>query len=257
MTTADDGRRTARDERREQRAHRILDAAGELDLRWGYDKTTVDDIARSAGVAKGTIYLHWKTREELYVALLRRERVRMLDAVGALFAAETDPGTPRRALQLACLELFRRPLLRASLTGDSEVLGQLVRRKARQASDGALLEVLSTYVERMRAVGVLRADLTPAELSNVITATAYGFVWLTPMLQGALAVDDERRAELLADTIVRATSSGAALSDAEASDLTAATADYVEAIAVSARDKLRAVLPETPTTTTTHDENHT
>ncbi len=58
--------------RRQGRADRILDAAAELILRWGYRKTTIDDIARQAGVAKGTIYLHWKTREDLFMALLTR-----------------------------------------------------------------------------------------------------------------------------------------------------------------------------------------
>ena len=56
--------------KREERADRILDAAANLILRWGYKKTTIDDIAKQAGVAKGTIYLHWKTREDLFVALL-------------------------------------------------------------------------------------------------------------------------------------------------------------------------------------------
>ena len=54
----------------EARGERILEAAAELIVRWGYKKTTVDDIARQAGVAKGTIYLHWKTREELFKAVL-------------------------------------------------------------------------------------------------------------------------------------------------------------------------------------------
>lgn len=59
--------------RRQERAHRILDAAAALILRWGYNKTTVDDIAREAGVAKGTIYLHWKMKEDLFGALIQRE----------------------------------------------------------------------------------------------------------------------------------------------------------------------------------------
>ena len=67
--------------RREQRADRILDAAAELMLRWGYNKTTIDDIARLAGVAKGTIYLHWKTREDLFTALMRREYIRLVEDI--------------------------------------------------------------------------------------------------------------------------------------------------------------------------------
>ena len=49
--------------KRQVRAERILDAAATLVERWGYHKTTIDDIAKQAGVAKGTIYLHWKTRD--------------------------------------------------------------------------------------------------------------------------------------------------------------------------------------------------
>jgi AcrR family transcriptional regulator len=59
--------------KREQRADRILDAAAALMQRWGYNKTTMDDIVRLSGVAKGTIYLPWKTREDLFLALMRRE----------------------------------------------------------------------------------------------------------------------------------------------------------------------------------------
>src|SRR6266540_7253755 len=62
-------------DKRLERAHRILDAAFTLILRWGYNKTIIDDIARQAGVAKGTIYLHWKTREELFTSLVHRERL--------------------------------------------------------------------------------------------------------------------------------------------------------------------------------------
>ncbi|HEV2580965.1 MAG TPA: helix-turn-helix domain-containing protein [Ktedonobacteraceae bacterium] len=40
------------------RAERLLDVAAALLVRWGYRKTTLDDVAREAGVGKGTIYLH-------------------------------------------------------------------------------------------------------------------------------------------------------------------------------------------------------
>ena len=73
--TEETNQTSAKSERRVARAHRILDAASSLILRWGYNKTTIDDVARQAGVAKGTIYLHWNTREELFAALIHRERL--------------------------------------------------------------------------------------------------------------------------------------------------------------------------------------
>ena len=43
---------------RRVRADRILDTARELLLLWGYRRVTIDELARRAGVGKGTIYLH-------------------------------------------------------------------------------------------------------------------------------------------------------------------------------------------------------
>lgn len=51
----------------------ILDAADRLLERYGYQKMTMDDIAQEVGVGKGTLYLHFPSKEE--VALSRIDRV--------------------------------------------------------------------------------------------------------------------------------------------------------------------------------------
>ena len=51
----------------------ILDAADRLLARYGYNKMTMEDLAREVGVGKGTIYLHFNSKEE--VALSRIDRV--------------------------------------------------------------------------------------------------------------------------------------------------------------------------------------
>ncbi|HEX3548661.1 MAG TPA: helix-turn-helix domain-containing protein, partial [Mycobacterium sp.] len=74
---------------RVERADRILNTARDLLLRWGYRRVTIDEVARRTGVGKGTIYLHWRSREELFHAVSAREAAAMTDAVvGAL---EHDP----------------------------------------------------------------------------------------------------------------------------------------------------------------------
>src|SRR4051794_30101091 len=47
------------------RETRLLDAATRLFARFGFDKTSVDDIARAAGVSKGAVYLHWPSKFSL------------------------------------------------------------------------------------------------------------------------------------------------------------------------------------------------
>src|SRR5918911_688298 len=97
--------------RREARARRILDAATALILRWGYSKTTLDDVARQAGVAKGTLYLHWKTREELFIALIQREKAALAEDLKQRIAADPEGATLRGLLKHSALALTKRPLL--------------------------------------------------------------------------------------------------------------------------------------------------
>ncbi|HLI84363.1 MAG TPA: TetR/AcrR family transcriptional regulator [Bryobacteraceae bacterium] len=54
----------------ERKRFAILDAARTIFSRKGYAETAVDDVAEEAGVAKGTLYLYFKSKEELYLAAL-------------------------------------------------------------------------------------------------------------------------------------------------------------------------------------------
>jgi len=63
------------------RAERILDVTTQLFLRHGYKRVTINYVATGAEVGKGTIYLHWKTREALFWAVLQRESARMLEQI--------------------------------------------------------------------------------------------------------------------------------------------------------------------------------
>jgi len=62
----------------------ILDAAERMVSHYGFRKTTMDDVAREAGVSKRTIYVYFATKEDVGMSLLRRvvDRIQVrLDAV--------------------------------------------------------------------------------------------------------------------------------------------------------------------------------
>jgi AcrR family transcriptional regulator len=63
----------------EQRRGSILQAARAVFARQGYANTVVDDIAAQAGIAKGTVYLYFPSKEQIYLAALLDE-ARQLDA---------------------------------------------------------------------------------------------------------------------------------------------------------------------------------
>jgi AcrR family transcriptional regulator len=57
----------------EFRCAEILDAARKVFSRKNFEQTTVDDIAAAAHVAKGTLYLYYKSKREIYLEALRRD----------------------------------------------------------------------------------------------------------------------------------------------------------------------------------------
>ncbi|MEV7009498.1 TetR/AcrR family transcriptional regulator [Streptosporangium sp. NPDC051022] len=223
-----------------ERAHRILDSATGLVLRQGYDGTTVEDIARHTGIAKGTIYLHWRTREELFAALLRRERLEMLSEVRR--RAEESPGTVGDLLGLLASELMRKPLTRASVLGDSEVLGKLIRRKRDGGVSDDLRDGLGGYLDALAAHGGLRTDLSPAERVTALVSVLYGFLIVSRMLPRDYRPSDERLAELLADAGARTLEPGAPVSADDARAISRATLRFLDLALESARRKLHVSL---------------
>ncbi|MFI6628427.1 TetR/AcrR family transcriptional regulator [Nonomuraea fuscirosea] len=230
-----------------ERAHRILDAVAELVLRWGYDKTTIDDIAQRAGVAKGTIYLHWKTRDDIFAALLRRERVSLVEAVRG-----REPATPAELFGEFSRALLRRPLLHAVLSGDSEVLGKLTRQKRANTARLRIDGPFEDYVARLIELGAVREQL--GHHVRVITSIVYGFLFLPGGLTDGPPEElpdggrpsDDRIAELVADTIERAMSTGRPLDAAAAKAVAGATLDFLDAAADLAGRKLAASLGAEP-----------
>lgn len=106
---------------RARKRARLLEAATALFTRHGYRKTSVHEVARRAGVAKGTLYLYFPTKADLLLAALFEERVRFLDAFLPLLEPDM-PGRERLRLWLReiVMSLDQSPLLVRLLGRDRE-----------------------------------------------------------------------------------------------------------------------------------------
>ncbi len=63
------------------RTELIIDAADELFARYGYERTSMDDIARHLGIGKGSIYLDFRTKEEILITILKRYVQRIFEVM--------------------------------------------------------------------------------------------------------------------------------------------------------------------------------
>ena len=84
----------------------ILDATERLLARYGYRKMTVEDIAKEVGVGKGTIYLHFKSKEEVVLSHVDRIVERVKERLWAI-ARSDDTAAVRIRLMLLTRVLFR------------------------------------------------------------------------------------------------------------------------------------------------------
>jgi len=186
--------------RREARAQRILDATAALILRWGYNKTTLDDISRQAGVAKGTIYLHWKTREELFAALTTREKLEMAEDLKQRIERDPEGATLRGILKHSALALMKRPLLKAVFLRDMEVIGKLAHSEHSSAAYAERLAGFKTYLELLREHDLVRTDLSLRAQVYMFSAIFAGFFLVAPLVPDEFTLSDEELAELMAET---------------------------------------------------------
>ncbi|MFC7396588.1 TetR/AcrR family transcriptional regulator [Chelatococcus sp. GCM10030263] len=104
-----------------RRRRQILDAALVVFLAEGYTAARMDDVAARAGVAKGTIYLHFTDKEELFRSLIQEEIgpvVAGTEAMVGVFGGSTRDLLKRLAtgLQKEVLETHRADILRLVLS---------------------------------------------------------------------------------------------------------------------------------------------
>ncbi|PRI11712.1 TetR/AcrR family transcriptional regulator [Leucobacter massiliensis] len=74
-----------------ERRDEILDAAGRLFVTRGYEATTIADLLEAVGIARGTLYHHFRSKEEVLDALIRRHGDRMLEGLRGVVASPLPP----------------------------------------------------------------------------------------------------------------------------------------------------------------------
>ncbi|MFN3651764.1 MAG: TetR/AcrR family transcriptional regulator [Armatimonadota bacterium] len=138
----------------------ILDAAERLMADYGYHRVTMEEVAREAGLGRTTIYLHFKTKEEVSLAVLDRIHGRLLARLCE--AAEVSGATPGERV---------RSMLRARL----EVAHTEARNRPSRGFDEFYTANRPTYLERRRQYLENEANILAHVLDEGRQAGAFRF----------------------------------------------------------------------------------
>jgi AcrR family transcriptional regulator len=153
-------------------AHVILDAMERLMARFGYKKTTMDDVAREAGIGKGTIYLHFPSKEEVALRSIDRVVQRVQDRLHTIAADQSDVAGRVRKM------LIERVMLRFDSVADySQSLDDLFESirpaymSRRQRYFEMEVAVFAPVLEEGRRFGVLAVTDARAAAYTLVLAT--------------------------------------------------------------------------------------
>jgi AcrR family transcriptional regulator len=160
----------------EAREQRILNAAAQLIGYYGYDKTTVGDIATEAAVSKGSIYLHFQSKEELFEALLLREMSRYSEKWLELIEADPDGGTMAGVYKNTLYAMNSNPFLAGLFKQDKKMLGSYVHKEGNLFQRMGGGNVRAEFLTMMRDAGAIRQDVNPKIIAHIMNMLSVALV---------------------------------------------------------------------------------
>ncbi len=162
-----------------ERRQRLLDVAATLFVRFGFDKTTVADVAREAGVGKGSVYLHFESKDTLLEALMLRELSRLSERWYQAVMDDPRGGTLGGMYKATVLGLHASPFMAALMGRDSNLLGRYIRRPGNvfaAASRGH--HTRHEVIALMQEAGAVRDDLDAKVVAHIMNMLSHGMVGL-------------------------------------------------------------------------------
>lgn len=185
----------------------ILDGAKRCFLRVGFEAASMNAITAEAGVSKGTIYVYFQSKEELFVALIGRERGKMLDMAehelneahsldealhgfGMSLATRMSSDEVVRAQRMVLAVTERMPEVAESFFGPEPFSGVVMLRRYldRKVADGDLaiedtelaarqfIDLAMAATFKRRLFGTLRVAMARDELDHVVRSAVAMFL---------------------------------------------------------------------------------
>lgn len=162
--------------RSEPSKDQLIRAAIDSFATFGFQGTTIDRIARAAGVTKGAVYYHFRDKEELLFETVRNRIIGFESQVLAETAADDPPLEVLRRVIDTCFVTatesnHRRFImtLMVEALGTNPDLSDVFRLELRR-----MRGFLADVVRRGQGSGAIRADVVPEEAAALIVSTIMG-----------------------------------------------------------------------------------
>ena len=155
----------------EKRKNEILDIAENLFIEKGYELTTINDILLATGIAKGSLYYHFKSKEDVLDGIIKRRGVQYVEAADAI--AKASELNALQKLLHVMLTLGPKDERQKKLTEDLEKSsnGQMFLKSLTDIIL-RLAPVVRDIIEQGISEGVMSTDF-PLETAEILLSAAH------------------------------------------------------------------------------------
>jgi TetR/AcrR family fatty acid metabolism transcriptional regulator len=157
-----------RQDRKVEKRHAILHGAVRVFAEKGFFNATVAEIARSAGVADGTIYLYFKSKDDLLLSVFDEKMQLLCEAARAATKECTGAGEAlRKVVELHLSAVEENPSVAAVLIVELRQSSAFVR-DADKPRLTEYLNLIGDWVKRGQATGEFRPDVHPGAVKRAL-----------------------------------------------------------------------------------------
>jgi AcrR family transcriptional regulator len=158
------------------RKNMILDAAARLIIQFGYDKTTMSDIADAVGLNRPLVYAHFKSKDEVLEALIARE----MRQYGMLWfehlMADPNGGTVASIYRSIAHALKHTPFIASVVTRDEGTWGRYLRKPGNIFSGMQSASMTRELMQAMQDAGAIRKSINIPAMAYIVDVLANGMV---------------------------------------------------------------------------------
>ncbi|GMR02145.1 MAG: TetR/AcrR family transcriptional regulator [Acidimicrobiia bacterium] len=155
----------------------LIEAAEQQFRRFGYRRTTVEDVTRTAEMGKGSFYLHFPSKEAAYMTVVEGSLERFLTkADTALHSPGSVPQRLRALVAVTADHYGNDELLRASLFGEAALVDGSVARRAAEIQRSEIRELLAEALAEGKRDGSIRTDLDVEATAAVLFEIGWAVV---------------------------------------------------------------------------------
>jgi AcrR family transcriptional regulator len=163
----------------EIRRREILSAARDLFYEHGFDQVGMEDVAKSVGITKAAVYFYYKSKLELFIAMVKSSLDQLVSDLKAALKDESKKGVKNR-LDAVLHSLGRHVPLISSMRrlfetgGTSVVPARHMMLFTKRITPGIeeVKEVLTSVFFKAQKAGEVRKNLTPQTLANAFLGLA-------------------------------------------------------------------------------------